>query len=262
MTADLEARWRAGRWRLIRGRPFAAPLNHALDEVLLRRGGAGTAPPTLRFWDRLLPEVAIGRFQSLRNEVDMAAAGRYGIRVVRRMTGGGAIFIEPANVITYSLTAPEVLVEGLSFVESYAFCDRWVIAALRSLGLDAAYQPINDISSSGGKIGGAAQARRYGGVLHHTTMSYDLNSDRMLEVLRIGREKLSDRGITSAAKRVTPLRQQTELPRSSIVERMVESFAAIVGGVDEEPLAEAELAEAEAMVETKYGRHEWTDLLP
>lgn len=262
MTADLEARWRAGRWRLIRGRPVAAPLNHALDEVLLRRGGAGTAPPTLRFWDRLLPEVAIGRFQSLRNEVDMAAAGRYGIRVVRRMTGGGAIFIEPANVITYSLTAPEVLVEGLSFVESYAFCDRWVIAALRSLGLDAAYQPINDISSSGGKIGGAAQARRYGGVLHHTTMSYDLNSDRMLEVLRIGREKLSDRGITSAAKRVTPLRQQTELPRSSIVERMVESFAAIVGGVDEEPLAEAELAEAEAMVETKYGRHEWTDLLP
>lgn len=262
MIAELEARWLASRWRLVRGRAVAAPLNHALDEVLLRRGGAGTAPPTLRFWDRLVPEVAIGRFQSVRNEVDMAAAGRYGVQVVRRMTGGGAIFIEPANIITYSLTAPEILVEGLSFVESYAFCDRWVITALRSLGLDAVYQPINDISSPGGKIGGAAQARRHGGVLHHTSMSYDLNSDRMLEVLRIGREKLSDKGITSAAKRVTPLRQQTELPRQSIVERMVESFAAIVGVLDEEELTDSELDEAEAMVETKYGTPEWTGLLP
>ena len=262
MTADLQARWRSGRWRLIRGRPVAAPLNHALDEVLLRRCGGGATPPTLRFWDRLLPEVAIGRFQSVRNEVDAAAADRHGVQVVRRMTGGGAIFIEPANIITYSLTAPEALVEGLSFVDSYAFCDRWVITALRSLGLDAAYQPINDISSSGGKICGAAQARRYGGVLHHTSMSYDLNSDLMLEVLRIGREKLSDKGIASAAKRVTPLRQQTDLPRDRIVERMIESFAAVVGGLDEEPLAEGEVAEAEGMVETKYGTREWTYLLP
>src|SRR5690606_11629361 len=106
----------------------------------------------------------IGRFQSVRNEVDEAAAERYGIQIMRRLTGGGAMFVEPENVITYSISAPPELVAGMSFVESYAFFDDWVIQALRSLGIDAWYEPINDITSSGGKIGGAAQARRFGAV--------------------------------------------------------------------------------------------------
>jgi lipoate-protein ligase A len=178
------------------------------------------------------------------------------------MTGGGAMFVEPDNVITYSITAPEELVEGMSFVDSYAFLDAWTIQALTSLGIDAWYQPINDITSSGGKIGGAAQARRYGAVLHHVTMSYDINSSRMLEVLRIGREKLSDKGITSAAKRVTPLSQQANLPRDAIIQRLVETFAECYGGLVEDSLSEEEMAEAEQLVADKYGTEAWTHLLP
>ncbi|MGH7911571.1 MAG: lipoate--protein ligase family protein, partial [Candidatus Dormibacteraceae bacterium] len=161
------------------------------------------------------------------------------------------------NIITYSLYAPAALVEGLSFVDSYAFLDRWVIAALRELGVDAWYEPINDITSAGGKIGGAAQARRPGAVLHHATMSYDLNSDRMLEVLRIGKEKLSDKGIQSAARRVGPLRMQTQLPRDEVIERMIRSFASQVGGVEEITVGEGEMQQAEELVRTRYGTDEW-----
>ena len=50
-------------------------------------------------------------------------------------------------------------------------------------------------------------------MLHHVTMAYDIDADKMLDVLRIGREKLSDKGIKSARKRVDPLRRQTGMPR-------------------------------------------------
>lgn len=69
------------------------------------------------------------------------------------------MFMEGGNCVTYSLYAPEKLVAGLSYVESYVFLDRWVIAALAHLGINAWYVPINDITSDGGKIGGAAQKR-------------------------------------------------------------------------------------------------------
>ncbi len=80
--------------------------------------------------------------------------------VVRRISGGGAMFIEPASTITYSLYAPESLVAGMSIAESYRYLDSWVIGTLTGdLGVSAWYRPLNDIASARGKIGGAAQKR-------------------------------------------------------------------------------------------------------
>ncbi len=256
-----ESRWTKYPWKLIRGEPVAAPVNHAIDEVLTRGVGSGERQPTVRFWERLEPEVVIGRFQSVKNEVDERVARDLGIPVTRRMTGGGAMYVEVPNIITYSIYAPADLVAGMSFVDSYAFLDDWVIRALKALGIDAWYEPINDITSSRGKIGGSAQARRFGAVLHHTTMSYDLNSDRMLKVLRIGKEKLSDKGITSAAKRVGPLRLQTHLPRQAIIDRMIEEFVNSYGA-EEDSLTDEELSTAEVLTHDKYGTDDWTYAIP
>ena len=171
----------------------------ALDEVLVEKVGAGHRKPTLRIWEWDTPAVVIGRFQSVTNEVDLKNAEKYGFTVVRRISGGGAMFMEAGSVITYSIYAPLDLVQGMSFADSYAFLDEWVITILKSLGIDAFYQPLNDIASAKGKIGGAAEKRlSSGAVLHHVTMSYDLDGDKMVEVLRVGREKLSDKGTTSA----------------------------------------------------------------
>src|SRR5690554_3804691 len=188
----------------------------ALDEVLLESVASGDREPTLRIWEWASSSVVLGRFQSVRNEVDMEAARQYGVTVVRRITGGGAMFNEPQNTITYSLYAPESLVKGMSFVESYAFLDDWVLQGLRSVGVDAVYEPINDIASSAGKIGGAAQTRRHGTVLHHAMLSYDMDAEKMLQVLRIGREKLSDKGTKSARRRVSPVRDQSRMERSEV----------------------------------------------
>ncbi|MER2224522.1 MAG: biotin/lipoate A/B protein ligase family protein, partial [Rhodococcus sp. (in: high G+C Gram-positive bacteria)] len=114
----------------------------ALDEVIAREVASGERPPTLRFWDWDSPLVVIGSFQSVRNEVDSEAAARHGIGVVRRISGGGAMFMEPGNCITYSLAVPASLVEGLSFEQSYAFLDQWVMGALAEVGINARYVPL------------------------------------------------------------------------------------------------------------------------
>ena len=248
--------WRDHDWQLIHTAPQSPTLHMALDDVLTHEVGAGRRAPTLRIWEWASPAVVIGRFQSLRNEVDGAAAQRHGIEVVRRVSGGGAMFIEPGNTITYSICAPLSLIKGLSFQQAYACMDEWVIEALATLGIKAWYQPLNDITSEGGKIAGAAQAHRGGAVLHHVTMAYDIDAAKMLDVLRIGREKLSDKGTVSAAKRVDPLRSQTGLPREAVIERMVATFRRLHGLSDDDLSAE-ELAQAEALAQGKFGSPAW-----
>lgn len=254
-------RWRAYDWQLIPAAPRSPQMNMALDEVLTLRVGRGARQPTLWIWGWSGPCVVLGRFQSVRNEVNEEAAREHGVELVRRISGGGAMFIEPQGAITYSIIAPEEIVRGMSFPESYAFFDAWVVAALRELGVDAWYVPLNDITSSGGKIGGAAQARRGGAVLHHTTMAYQMNVPLMLQVLRIGQEKLSDKGMRSAEKRVGPLRQQTELPRDAIIAHLIGHFRRGFG-LTEGALTPDETAEAEQRVEEKFGTHDWIYFLP
>ncbi|MDN5781080.1 MAG: lipoate--protein ligase family protein [Luteimonas sp.] len=254
--------WRDHAWHLVHATPQPPALHMALDEVMLDDVSAGRRPPTLRVWEWAAPAVVMGRFQSLRNEVDAEGARRHGIEVVRRISGGGAMFIEPGNTITYSIVAPVTMVEALTFEQAYALMDEWVIAALGELGIEAWYQPLNDITSPIGKIAGAAQARRGKAVLHHVTMAYDIDTTKMLEVLRIGREKLSDKGTTSAQKRVDPLRSQTGLPRATVIERMVETFRSRHGGLVADALREDELARAQTLAREKFATPVWTGLVP
>ncbi|MGW6022301.1 lipoyl protein ligase domain-containing protein [Streptomyces sp. NPDC055099] len=256
--------WTDYDWQLIHEAPQSPALLMALDEVLTEEVAAGRRPPTLRVWEWKSPAVVIGSFQSLRNEVDPAGADRHGIEVVRRISGGGAMFCEPGNAITYSLSVPDSLVQGLSFADSYAYLDDWVLDALGDMGIKAWYQPLNDIATDAGKVAGAAQKRVAGGhgaVLHHVTMSYDIDAEKMVEVLRIGREKLSDKGTKSAKKRVDPLRRQTGLPREAVIERMLDSFRTRYG-LTPGKATDEEMARARELARTKFSSPEWTARVP
>lgn len=242
--------------------PLPPALHAALDQVLTEELASGRRGPTLRFWEWVEPAVIIGSFQSLRNEVDLEAAARYGITVVRRISGGGAMFMEAGNCITFSLVVPASLVDGMSFEESYAFLNQWVLGALADVGVRAELSGLNDISSPAGKIAGSAQKRMAGGaVLHHVTMSYDIDATKMLEVLRIGREKLSDKGTRSANKRVDPVRSQTHLPREDVVAAFAAHFRRSHRTV-EGSLTEDELARARELVATKFADDSWTARVP
>ena len=100
------------------------------------------------------------------------------------------MFMEPGNCITYSLVVPVSLVEGLSFEQSYAFLDDWVLGALADVGVKARYVPLNDIASDKGKIAGAAQRRFASGVvLHHVNECVVLELESVSARVAVGNER-------------------------------------------------------------------------
>lgn len=254
-AVDFEARWARllSELTIVHDVPRSPREQMAIDERWAREVAAGARRPTVRIWEWSGSCVVVGRFQSIPDEVHESVARAEGIEVVRRCTGGGAMFIEPGDTITYSLYAPLWFVEGVDVADSYRLCDRWLVGALRKLGLDVRFSGLNDIASSHGKIGGAAQ-RRFpaprasagsagtgvasgpttpagpGAVLHHVTMAYDIDAARMGRVLNTSREKMSDKAVRSAVKRVDPLKSQTGLTRDAIVARLLAYLGSRVSG--------------------------------
>lgn len=254
--------WHDLTFDVIHHEPMNPAMHVALDQVLPESVAKGEREAALIIWEWDDPLVVIGSFQSYKNEIDQEALERHGMRVVRRVTGGGAMFMEAGNCITYSLIVPTALVEGLSFEQSYAYLDEWVIAALKKVGVNATYVPLNDIASDKGKIGGAAQKRfADGSMVHHVTMSYDIDADKMLDVLRIGREKLSDKGTKSAKKRVDPMRSQTGMAREDIIASFLDTFNDRYDTRESDFTAD-EMRRAEELVESKFTADEWTYKVP
>jgi len=181
------------------------------------------------------------------------------IEVVRRITGGGAMFSEPGKVITYSIYIPKDQVNG-NIEESYQELDNFALEALQSLGLEVEYQPLNDIEHPDGKIGGASQLRKDNAVLHHTMMSYDLDTRKMLKALRIGKEKVSDKAIESAEKRVARISDHIEHSREEVIEALIENFVEDKD-YDYGSLTKKELEEAEKLADEKFRTKEWNQKL-
>ncbi|MDO5695125.1 MAG: biotin/lipoate A/B protein ligase family protein [Aeriscardovia aeriphila] len=254
--------------------PFEPAMQMAVDEVIAERTRKGQMPPLIRFWEWASPAVIIGLFQSLSAEVNMQAAQERGITVVRRITGGGAMFVEPGNTITYSLTVPRSFIDGLESEDAYRLCEAWAIGALRSVGIKAAHAPLNDVVSPMGKIGGAAQ-RRYpqenggavqgrhlqengGAVLHHTTMAYDIDAVAMTQVLRPHQEKLAAHAVKSAAKRVDPMKSQSGMSRRKIMDAMARYAHEFVPTARSYRLPADALEEARELAISKYSNTQWT----
>jgi lipoate-protein ligase A len=248
-------------WDLIPASPQPAHMHMALDEVLLGRVIAGERPPTVRFWEWIDSALVIGSHQSVRNEVDLEAARRLRFTITRRMSGGGTMLAEPARTITYSLYLPGTAVDGMSFRQSYAALDAWAVRAFVALGVPASYREINDIISPRGKIAGAAQARRRGSVLHHTTIAHTMDVDLLPLLIRIGRDRISERGLRSADKAVSPLSWFTSSSCDETA-RHLERFFGDEFSATRSELSSDELQAAGELMAAKYATSAWVNRLP
>ncbi|AGF46897.1 lipoate-protein ligase A [Candidatus Kinetoplastibacterium desouzaii TCC079E] len=255
--------WKDYNWQLIHTYSQAPNIHMALDALITKEVNDGLRHPTLRIWEWASPAIVLGRFQSIKNEVNQEKSKEYNIEIVRRITGGGAMFIEPGNTITYSISAPINLVNDMSFQESYKFLDDWVIKALIDLGVPARYKPINDIESENGKkIGGAAQARFSNSILHHVTIAYSINQNKMLELLRIGKEKISDKGIESANKRVDDSALiSTGFSREHFIKNMIEKFSQMCS-LERVELDSKTIKAAKKLSEDKFKQNSWINIVP
>jgi lipoate-protein ligase A len=231
-----------------------AAMNMAIDEAIMR-----AQIPTLRLygWDPLA--VSIGYFQGIEQEVDVGRCGELGVDVVRRMTGGGAVFHD--REVTYSFIVPEGLnLVSRDILASYGQICNGVILGLRRLGLSAEFKPINDIVVNKKKISGNAQTRKNGMVLQHGTILLDVDVKRMFSVLKVPDEKIRDKMITAVEDRVTSLNDElrADVDIKKVQDALVLGFKEALNlTLKPGMLSESEKKEAENLYKTKYSTREW-----
>ena len=179
-----------------------AAFNMGLDEAILESVSNGRQPPTLRLYAWNPAAISLGFFQGLREEVDEAACAARGVDIVRRITGGGAVFHQAE--ITYSIVLPETHpLAPKSIMASYEILCSGVIAGLQHLGIESSFAPINDIVAAGKKISGNAQTRKSHCLLQHGTVLLDVNVELMFELLKVPAEKTKGKLIEDVKARVT-----------------------------------------------------------
>ncbi len=243
-------------WRLIDTGLRPAAQNMAINRAMLEAHQEGRIPHTLRFL-QFEPCALLGFHQSAAQELRLDYCRENGIAVQRRITGGGAIYFDPTQ-IGWELYLDK---RALGTADMSAIAERVCTAAaegMRRLGVDARFRPRNDIEVDGRKISGTGGAFDGDSILYQGTLLVDFDVERMLRVLRIPAEKLTDKAIASARDRVANLKDLLgKAPAMAEVKRhMATAFAEAFGvGFEEAPALspeeEAKYAEALAEIDSE-----------
>jgi lipoate---protein ligase len=173
--------------------------NMALDEAILEEAAAGRQRPALRFYTWNPPAVTIGYSQDAAAETNLDACRAAGVPVIRRITGGGAVFHE--NEITYSLVIPVGAAPG-AIEDSYRMICGSIASGLDFLQNGFEFSPVNDIIYHRKKVSGSAQLRRGGMILQHGTVLLNPDIERMFALLHVSETKFRKHGLESAHARV------------------------------------------------------------
>ena len=200
--------------------------NLAVEEYLFSH----TREDVFMLWQNS-PTVVIGKNQNAYAEVDLKYAESNGIKVARRITGGGAVYHDLGNV-NYSYISSTDKVSSLDFETP----SRAIIAALADMGLSASLGGRNDILIGNKKISGNAQYTSNGRILHHGTLLFDTDTKHMERVLRVDKEKLTSHGVSSHKSRVCNAKKLLNNKPATTEEFISSLEAKIVGYLKAEPL--------------------------
>lgn len=182
----------------------SGPLNQALDRHLLRRVATGQAYETLRF-HRNTPAVSVGCHQALARELRLDYCRASGIDVVRRASGGGALYLDPDQLGFSLVVRRPPGWRRLTLAGELRHACEAVARALQSLGIAARATAPNDVEVDGRKIASVFAAHDEPARLVHGVVLLDADVRTMLEALRVPTEKLSADGLASARDRLTTL---------------------------------------------------------
>ena len=208
------------------------------------------AVAVLRIYGWRPPAISIGYFQSMELEVQIDECRSGGIDVVRRLTGGGAVYHEAE--VTYSFITN---VFPSDILQSYKLICEPVVKALRNLGFDARFVPLNDIVIGNGvKVSGNAQTRRKNVILQHGTILLEVDAEKMFRVLRVPSEKMKDKIIDDVKKRVIGIRR----PFEEVVSVLKTSFSeAFNCRLVPDRLTQDEYSKVGLLINEKYSLDSW-----
>jgi len=195
--------------RYIESPSHDAYFNMALEEVVL--DGLAVRDDFFMLWQNK-NAVVVGKYQNTAQEINAQFVKDTGVQVVRRLSGGGAMYQDLGN-LNFTFVV-ENRADDKKRLDFSAFLNP-VVAALQSLGVPAQCSGRNDILVDGKKISGNAQCRRAGRTLHHGTLLYQSNLENVARALNPGMDKLASKAVQSVRSRVTNAAEQLANPPST-----------------------------------------------
>lgn len=222
-------------------------LNLALEEHLFAELKADD-PGWFLLW-RNSPTIVVGRNQNTLAEVNSTFVDKYDLNVIRRSTGGGAVYHDLGNLNFSFIHNSQA--EGKIDFKNYL---KPILETLEYMGVKAEFSGRNDLLISGKKFSGSAQLRNGKKVLHHGTILVDLDIDMLEAALNCAPDKYQSKGIASVRSRVTNLSDiwASTSTMDDLIENLLKKCASEAG-----QLYDNSIQEAEKLAQKKYRTWDW-----
>lgn len=251
-------------WRLIPLETNNGYMNMALDEAILKSVIEKKSPYTLRFYKWAPSTASIGRNQSLSSEIDMKTAKNKGFQVVRRITGGGAVFHDELREITYSIVCPIAFLEKLgskTVLEQFELITQGIIAGLHIFGLKPEKGVIHcpALFLEGKKFSGNAQARTRGYLLQHGTILLEIDPELMYSVLTPPKNVTKSKMVQSVYAKCIGIKNNLEGYNETLfLESLKEGFEKVLHiTLKESSFTSFERELADQLSKEKYSNEVW-----
>ncbi|HEM4287416.1 TPA: lipoate--protein ligase [Streptococcus suis] len=201
------------------------------------------------------PAIIIGKHQNAIEEINKEFTDEKGIHVVRRLSGGGAVYHD-LNNLNYTIISNKAD-EGAFDFKTFS---KPVIDTLATLGVEANFTGRNDLEIDGKKICGNAQAYAKGRMMHHGCLLFDVDMSVLASALKVSKDKIESKGVKSVRARVTNI--NNELPekmtvlefKDAILNQMKQEYP----DMDEYVLSEDDLARIQEIRDTQFATWDWT----
>jgi lipoate-protein ligase A len=233
----------------------------AIDEAILTARTRNLAPNTIRFYRWNPSAVSIGKFQNIENEVQLDKCKKYGVDVVRRITGGGTVYHDTEGEITYSVVANKKDLKAENINAVYAKFYGGIAEALKILGINADFNEGNaktcpNLTVNSKKISGSAQSHKKGVVLQHGTLLVDVDLEEMFTFLRVPWAKTCMEVINVAKNKITSTKK--ELGKTVSVEEVNNALSEGFKKALNIQLLEGELTPYENEIASKLYKEKYT----
>ena len=235
-------------WRMIDYSSEDPAMNLAIDEAILRSVLENHGPNTLRLWQNP-PAVVIGHFQDPKSVASIVDCEKLGIRIFRRVSGGGAVYHDYGNVNYSIIVRKPSLAVGVENVErSYSFFCSGVLEGLGMLRVQARNNSGN-IVVEGKKISGSAQHRLYDTILHHGTLMVNVDFSTLGRALKNQNPHATLVNLSEILKNIT-----IEKTKNAVRKGYEKTFSV---NLRKRSLTPNEMRAASSLYQTKYNNRDW-----